>query len=90
MAEQTVVGVKQAVASAQAYLLDLFQTGGSLQLEEVEPLDGGWQITFSYERQEKDPYNVRSMIALQEGRSLRVYKVVTVDPSGEPQSVKMR
>ena len=91
MAQVTAVDVKQAVANAQAYLLELFPiTAGTLQLEEVEPEAGGWRITFSYDRQENDPYGFGRMIAIQRGNVSRVYKVVEVDPSGEPKSVKMR
>jgi hypothetical protein len=91
MAQATEVDVKQAVANAQAYLLELFPiTTGTLQLEEVEPDAGGWRITFSYLRQDNDPYGFGRMIAIQQGSVPRVYKVVMVDPSGEPKSVKIR
>ena len=91
MAQATEVDVKQAVANARAYLLELFPIpAGTLQLEEVEPESGGWRLTFSYERQESDPYGFGRMIAIQQGSVSRVFKVVKVDPSGDPKSVKIR
>jgi hypothetical protein len=90
MAQDTLVDVKQAVASAQDYLLSLFPTHGRVELEEVEPnANGGWRITFSFERNDPDPLGVRRFMADQ-GRDFRQYKVVTVDASGNPQSVKIR
>lgn len=78
--------VKQAVGIANAYLADLFPTGGAAQLEEVERLEnGGWQVTFSYEPPLPDPLGIGITRA-----PSRVYKVVTVDSDGTPLSVKMR
>ncbi len=83
--------VKQAVASAQDYLLSLFPTHSRVELEEVEPdANGGWRITFSYERDDPtDLIGIRRIMA-EQGRDFRLYKVVTVDASGNPQSVKIR
>jgi len=90
MAQDTIVDVKQAVASAQDYLLSLFPTHSRVELEEVEPnADGGWRITFSYERADPDLFGIRR-IMVEQGRDFRLYKVVTVDASGNPQSVKIR
>jgi hypothetical protein len=91
MAQATEVDVKQAVANAQSYLLELFPIpAGTLQLEEVEPEDGGWLLTFSYQRKENDPWGLANTLAFQQGSVPRVYKVVKVDLSGEPKSVKIR
>lgn len=90
MPQETAIDVKQAVMSARAYLLDLFETHGDVELEEVEPTppNGGWRITFSFERPEHDPLGLWRIATPQQGK--RVYKVVTVDASGNPQAVKMR
>lgn len=91
MAQDTAVDVKHAVAIAREYLTDLFPTHGNVELEEVEPISGGagWKVTFSYDREGDDPLRIRQFLP-PETIGKRVYKVVTIDASGNPQAVKMR
>jgi len=90
MAPETAVDTKQVVINARAYLTELgFGKGREVELEEVEPTsDDGWQITFSYERFDEDPLGIRHFLPAK--GSSRVYKIVKVDSSGNPQSVKIR
>jgi hypothetical protein len=90
MAPETAVDVKQAVANARDYLTDLFPAGETVQLEEVESLEnGGWQVTLSFEPPRPDPYGLSKITGFH-AAGPRVYKIVTLDPSGTPLSVKMR
>lgn len=91
MAPQTALDVKQAVSTACAYLSDLFPAGDTLLLEEVEVLeDGGWSVTLSYESPIPDPYGLNPSQFHSVVGGKRVYKVITLDASGTPLSVKMR
>ncbi len=85
--------VKDAVQRARMYLEELFPVRGRIELEEVEPHPsklGAWKITFSYDREEEDPYGISRMLPPEARPKTRVYKVVTVDASGQPESVKMQ
>ena len=91
MAPQTALDVKQAVSTASAYLSDLFPVGDTLLLEEVEALeDGGWSVTLSFEPPRREPYNIGGLVVPTLSSESRVYKVVTLDAAGTPQSVKIR
>ncbi len=81
------VDIKEAVARAESYLVGLFPVQGEVELEEVEPnpTSSGWRITFSYDRAEPDPLS-----AFFPHPKKRIYKVVSVNGDGQPESVKMR
>lgn len=86
------VDVKEAVARARDYLVDLFPVQGKVDLEEVEPdtETAGWRITFSYDRDAPDPLGIAAFLQPNQRPSNRVYKVVSVDSDGRPEAVKMR
>jgi hypothetical protein len=90
MAQNTAMNVKEAVNVAREHLKWLFPIHGDIELEEVESIsqDSGWRITFSYERDEPDPVGIRRLLPPQPGD--RIYKIVTIDSSGNPISVKIR
>lgn len=82
--------VKQAVYIAQAYVKDLFPNSEHLRLEEVEPREDGtegWRVTLSFEPNDDADYALKRAIGHQ---IQRVYKVVTLDASGTPFSIKIR
>ncbi|MGZ5432364.1 MAG: hypothetical protein ACXW31_05600 [Thermoanaerobaculia bacterium] len=86
------VDVKEAVARAESYLVGLFPVQGEVELEEVEPnpTSSGWRITFSYDRAEPDPLGITPFLPPQHRAKTRIYKVVSVNGDGQPESVKMR
>jgi hypothetical protein len=80
--------VKQAVTVATRYFHELFPSyTENLELEEVEflPGDGSWLVTLGYDK----PAPSRPLLALVQPAE-RHYKVVHVDASGEPLSIRMR
>jgi len=84
------MNVKEAVAKAKAYVLDLFENEDltNVGLEEVEFNDDTkvWTVTIGFSR----PWDIKTN-ALAGITTSRSYKVVTIDDfSGEVKSVKNR
>ena len=84
------IDVKQAVAIALKYVLDLEQTQIiNLDLEEVElsPNGNQWYVTVGYERVRPTPTSLAAVL----GANPRIYKIVTINrDTGEPVSLKIR
>lgn len=86
---------RQAVDIAKAYLHDLFEEDGllNLRLEEVERDDRRWRMTFGFNRPMVEAILAEEMLGGDAGSTLgpRAYRVVTVrDDDGEVESVKIR
>jgi hypothetical protein len=84
--------VKQAVKTAKAYVADLFEEDGvvDLGLEEVEHDDGNklWRVTVGFSR----PLRVTGIVStlLADTKLPRLYRVVAINDGGELVSVKLR
>lgn len=76
---------KIAAEIALNYFNELFSGYGKysdVRLEEVEKMGNEWQITLGYLDKSQEGYSL--------GLSKRRYKILTVEPTGEVTSVKIR
>ena len=76
------IGVKEAVPPAIAFVKDLYPEAKDIRLEQVQPESSAWSVVLSFQTGEA------TTLASVMGASHRLYKTIQIDKeNGEPLSL---